>query len=355
MKKKYPLLLLLTLVSATPLFSQSSGPSNKQKVEQVVAKHLESIGTEQARASIKTRIIAGSSQVIFRTTPVGQAYGRGVLASDGEKSLIGMSFNSPVYPREEFGFNGKSFIAAFVTPGVRSSLGSFLMNHSILFKQGLMGGTLSSAWFLLDASSRNPELEYVGLKKVGERQAHEIKYVARGASELQISLFFDEVTFQHVRTEYRRVIAASTGTRAYTNVDERETRYKLVEEFSNFDTEKPLHLPHTYKIHLTVDAQTGTFEAEWVLKLTEFTFNQKIDPNSFSITARGPKRHNQMCDTRLCLKSHQLPDSVPSAIAGGHLVLGRLLSQTVLITRTPTFEAKPRLTSNIRHTSSLST
>ena len=308
MKKQCLLLLFLPLFAVTSLFGQSS--TSKQKAEQVVAKHLESIGTEQIRTSIKTRIIAGTSQVIFRTTPVGQAYGRAVLASDGPKSLIGMSFHSPVYPREEFGFNGKSFISAFVTPGVRSSLGSFLMNHNLLFKHGLMGGTLSSAWFLLDTKGRHPDLEYAGLKKIGERPAHEIRYLARGAPELQISIFFDEVTFHHVRTEYRRVIAASTGSRAYSNVDERETRYKLVEEFSSFDIEQQLNLPHTYKIHLTVDAQSGTFEAEWMMKLSQFTFNQKIDPNSFSITARAGDPHSFVPKLELRTSVNQMFDTL---------------------------------------------
>jgi hypothetical protein len=258
--------------------------TQKLRPKDVVAKHLESIGTEKARSAITTRIIAGTSHVIFRTTPVGQASGRAVLASDGVKSLIGMSFRSPVYPREEFGFNGNSFIAAFVTPGVRSSLGSFLMNHDVVFKQGLMGGTLSSAWSLLKITDRNANLEYGGVKKIDNRGLHELRYLPRGGSDLQISLFFDEKTFEHVRTEYRRIIAAGTGDRSYANVVERESRYKMVEEFSDFKVEEQLNLPHTYRIHLTVDVQTGTFAAEWLIKLTQFTFNQKIDPNSFGIS-----------------------------------------------------------------------
>ena len=68
------------------------------------------------------------------------------------------------------------------------------------------------------------------------------------------------------------------------NVQERETRYYMVEEFSLFKREGDLTLPHIYKITLSVDAQNGTFLAEWVIKLTQFEFNQKIDPNSFSIS-----------------------------------------------------------------------
>ena len=273
------LVALLVLCSA----SQHSSATDKIKPEDLVAKHLESIGTKASRSSVTTRIIAGTSQVIFRTPPPGQATGRAVMASEGNKSLIGMSFQSPVYPREELGFNGNSFIAAYVTPGIRSSLGGFLMTHDLIFKQGLMGGTLSSAWPLLDLNARGPQLEYAGTRKVGNRTLHELKYLPRGGSDLQIKLFFDQETFTHVRTEYERVIAAPTGDRAYANVQEREVRYKMVEEFSDFKKEGELTLPHTYKINLAVDSQNGTFLADWMITLTQFSFNQKIDPRSFSI------------------------------------------------------------------------
>ena len=259
--------------------------ADKLKPAEVIAKHLNSIGTEKARQAVKTRIIAGTAQVVFRTAPVGQTYGRAVLASEGLKNLIGMSFYSPVYPREQFGFNGSNFIAAFVTPGVRSSLGSFLMNHDLIFKEGLMGGALSTAWPLLDLTTREAKLEYAGLKKIGYRPAHELKYQPPRTGDLQISIFFDEDTFEHFRTEYRLVMAAPMGNRSYSNVQERESRYALIEEFSRFNFEQELNLPHLYKIHFSADTQSGTFEAEWELKLTEFTFNQRIDPNSFTIAS----------------------------------------------------------------------
>src|SRR6266498_4818067 len=210
----------LAMVLVAHSFANPPLPAtDKMTPEELVARHLESIGTAKARASVTSRIIAGNSLVIFRSPPPGQATGRAVLASEGPKSLIGMSFPSPVYPREQLGFNGNSFMAAFVTPGVRSSLGSFLMTHALIFKQGLMGGTLSTAWPLLDLAARNPRLEYTGLKKVDNRTLHELKYLARGGSDLQVSLFFD-ATYRHVRTEFFFVSAAPTGERAYTNIEE---------------------------------------------------------------------------------------------------------------------------------------
>ncbi|HEY2971585.1 MAG TPA: hypothetical protein VGJ48_03660 [Pyrinomonadaceae bacterium] len=276
---------LAVVLAVLSIVNPSLSASDKMTPEELVARHLESIGTAKARASVTSRIIAGNSLVIFRTPPPGQATGRAVLASEGPKSLIGMSFPSPVYPREQLGFNGNSFMAAFVTPGVRSSLGSFLMTHSLVFKQGLMGGTLSSAWPLLNLSAHNPHLEYAGIKKIDNQMLHELKYLPRGGSDLQISLFFNQETFQHVRAEYNRVIAAPTGDRGFLSARGRESRYKMVEEFSEFKQEGGLTLPHTYKIKLTVDTESGAFLAEWEITLTQFTFNERLDPNSFSIGA----------------------------------------------------------------------
>ncbi len=277
---------LLTVAFALLFAFSPKSSAQKLKPEDVVARHLESIGSAKERAAVTTRIISGTSHVIFRTTPPGQATGRAVLASEGIKNLIGMSFPSPVYPREELGFNGNSFIAAYVTPGARSSLGSFLMTHDLIFKDGLMGGTLSSAWPLLDLTTRGAQLEYAGTRKVDNRTLHELKYLPHKGSDLKISLFFDQQSFQHVRTEYERVIAAPTGDRSYGASVARETRYKMVEEFSEFRKEGGLTLPHIYRIKLAIDTPSGTFLADWTITLTQFAFNQPIDPNSFSIISK---------------------------------------------------------------------
>jgi hypothetical protein len=264
--------------------STNSPPAtDKIKIDDLLARHLQSIGPEKNRTS--SRIIAGTSQVIFRTAPSGQAIGKAVLASDGLKALIGMSFPSPIYPREQLSFDGTTFTAAFATPGNRSVLGNFLMVNEIIFKQGLMGGTLSSAWPLLDLSTRKAQLEYVGTKKIDDRVLHEVKYVSRGTTDVKITLYFSEDKFEHVRTEYERVVPAPMGDRSYTNVEAREGRYKMVEEFSLFKPENGLNLPHIYTIKLSVDTVNGTFLADWTIKLTNFEFNQKIDPSAFRIAS----------------------------------------------------------------------
>jgi len=266
----------------------SARPVNAQKLtaEDLIARHLEAIANEKERAAISTRIISGTAQVIFRTAPVGQAIGKAVLASENTKQLFGMSFPSPVYPREQLAFNGAHFGAAFATPGTRSILGNFLVTNEAIFREGLMCGILSAGWPLLQDTKRQPDIAYVGTKRIDGRLLHELRYTPRGKSDLKISLYFEPETFRHVRTEYERTVPAPMGRVEYSNVQEREGRYQMVEEYSLFKPEGGLNLPHIYTIKLSIDTINGTFLGEWTIKLTNFEFNQKIDPSAFEISPR---------------------------------------------------------------------
>jgi len=65
---------------------------------------------------------------------------------------------------------------------------------------------------------------------------------------------------------------------------QRESRYKMVEEFSNFSKEGGLTLPHAYLIRFDLDAPGGTsFRAEWKFGLAQFAYNQPIDPGTFVV------------------------------------------------------------------------
>lgn len=253
--------------------------------EDVVAKHLESIGTVEARRAVRNLVASGTVVFNIRSGGKGQAGGASLVASEGEMNLLKMVFqSSPTYPHELLSYDGKEFGAVHIRPGARSPLGEFLMSHDAVFKQGLIGGTLSTAWPLLNLSARNPKLDYEGTKKIGDRQAHELRYAPRKGTEMKIKLFFDAETFQHLRTEYERTIAASLGGRISTSgasASRNEIRYKLVEDFSNFKKEGGLTLPHTYKLTLNIQGPIIVLQ-DWTCDLTEFAFNQRLNPKDFT-------------------------------------------------------------------------
>jgi hypothetical protein len=257
------------------------------KAEDVVAKHLESIGSEAARSGVQSRVIAGTSRATFKArNSSGAIDGRVVIASENMKVLFGMGFDAPNYPGEKFGFDGKKFTVGHLTPGVRSALGNFALTHSELFKEGLIGGTLSSAWPLLNFTERKAKLEYAGTDKINNQPVHKLKYYPNKGSDLQISLYFDANTFRHVRTQYDRVVGARLGSGGVdSSASQRETRYRITEDFSDYKQEGKLNLPHSYKLQLEIEKTGGSSLDKWEMTLSQFAFNEEIDEKSFNVEA----------------------------------------------------------------------
>ncbi|HEX8147991.1 MAG TPA: hypothetical protein VF591_12495 [Pyrinomonadaceae bacterium] len=279
-------LLTLSLLASSPNAPAASNARDKEKMtaEQVVARHLEAVGAPETRASITARVITGVVVANFRAPSVGQVPGRAVFFSQGAKHAVGMVFDGVAnYPHDKIGFDGEDVSTSYVLPGRRSTLGEFLMTNKSVIKQGLLGGALSQAWPLLDLASKKPKLEYGGLKKVGERPAHALKYLARGGSDLNVTLFFDAETFQHLRTEYTRSLSSQMGTNPNNSARQIESRYRMVEDFADFRKEGGLTLPHQYKLGLEITLPGGSYRMEWDFALSNFAYNQPIDPKSFDV------------------------------------------------------------------------
>ncbi|MEP6706861.1 MAG: hypothetical protein ABJC05_05050 [Pyrinomonadaceae bacterium] len=284
------ILVWLGAFGAIHLFIFSAGADEKLKPEQLVARHLESIGSAEARASLHSRLIEGTSLLTVRQGGKGQVEGQVRMASQGNMNLISMGFGAGDYAGETFAFDGEELTTSHFRPGQRSRLAQLLFFNDVIFKEGLIGGTLSASWPLLNIAERNPKLEYAGTKKSGGRQLHMLKYLPHKGSDTKITLFFDSETFQHVRTEYERDIVATSIERIAPRVNlggqgqrARDARIKITEEFSNFKAEKGLTLPHTYKLELSVQSETLPTLTDWVFELINFNFSQTFEAQQFVI------------------------------------------------------------------------
>lgn len=283
------------LLALTAICAINANPDTKLTPAELVAKHLESIGSADARARMNGTRIKGDATVSVKLCGEGVVEGQVLIGSHGSKSLIDMTFDTPAYPYEYMRFDGKDFAVSNFRPGARTCLAQFFVGHDVIFKEGLAGGALSESWALRNLSERNPKLEYAGLKKVGDKQLHALKYNPRKGSDLKIVLYFEPETFRHVRTDYNRVIYASEqrritgGAGQLPSVQSQQAsaaRIEAHEEFSDFKEEAGLSLPHTYKFQLSVQSELRPALIDWTLNLKEFKFDAPLEPSDFTLGNR---------------------------------------------------------------------
>ena len=282
-------IFVICLLALSATFSVAA---QKLAPEEIIAKHLNSIATADVRASTKSLIAVGPGKQKFVSIADAPAEGRIVIASEATKMFLGMNMNSPQYPGQKFIFDGKKYDVAITTTGGRDFLGNFVQDNGPLLKAGIFGGTLSTNWLLANASTEKGKLTAEGTKKIDERETYVLQYAPKGGSDLTIFLYFDAVTFQHVRTEYKRMTSAPQGVMVKSAVGasgdnsgkQMETRISVTEHYTDYRAERGLMLPHGYRIVYSYSGNKGTVECEWNFILTEFGVNQKFYPATFLIS-----------------------------------------------------------------------
>lgn len=288
---KLPLVSTLICALVASAIASSTRPfKEKLTAEEVVAKHLESIGTAEARSAVKSQLILGTTTSTLRLGGSGKIDGNVVLASAGTRNLIGVVYTNLDYPHDKMAFDGKDVTIAELTPGEYSRLGRFFRSNDMPIKEGLLTGTLSSAWPLLDMSTRTAKLKYSGTKKIDGRETYVLKYQPKNDGGLQTSLYFDAETFRHVRTEYdRRQSQLMAGEPGITQ-QQGDALVKLTEDFSDFKTEHGITLPHGYRLQLSLEALKVRYLQDWVFTLTTYVFNRPMADDEFKVSGTISKK-----------------------------------------------------------------
>ena len=181
------------------------------KAEEVIAKHLDSIGSAEKRTASKSLIAVGEITVQSISPKNLPAQGRIVMASAGEKNFFGLNLNSVDYPSEKFSFDGKKAKVGYVRVGQRSLLGNFVLSNGILLQESLLGGTLSTSWALMNTADKKAKFSNDGIKKIDGKEVYVIGYSIKGGGDIDVTLYFDKETFRHVRSEYKRIASAGIG------------------------------------------------------------------------------------------------------------------------------------------------
>jgi hypothetical protein len=265
------------------IFGAASAQEKKLTLEELIAHHLDSIGGAQARSFPKNRVVSGTVKLISRVGTSMTIDGEAAMASSGARLRYSMKFPSPTYTGEQFGFDGSKVLTGHLPSGARSPLSLYLEQQSLMLRDGLLGGTLSTAWPLLRLDQVKPKLEYRGLKKVEGRQLHEVGYRAqKGSSDLKVTLFFDTETFRHVRTLYEFQVPARLGLGPDNSTRLQEDYYQLVEDFDDFRAVDALMIPHKYRLQLNVQTSRGSSVFDWNFNFEQVSHNQPLDEQIFS-------------------------------------------------------------------------
>jgi hypothetical protein len=252
------------------------------KADEIIAKHVQSLGKPGMLSGLTTLIAAGPSE-FTSVNPAVKGGGKAMVVSDPGNLYFIIKLNSKEYPFEKIGmFKGKVEIP-LVNNGARGLLGAFLMEHSKVVSDGLFGGVMSHRWPFLTADSRISQLRKVGDKKVGGKAAYVLEYLpsGSGSGEFSVRLFFDAETFRHVRSEYRREIPIKTPTFGQMN-QLADSKLSLTEDFSDFKDVDGVMLPHKYLVSFQANSNAAMFQNTWGINVSNYYFNQKLAPDFFT-------------------------------------------------------------------------
>ena len=289
------------------------GQNKELSATELVAKHLNALGKPEALAKAKTRGVFGDAAVQFIQGGRGQLLdGQFALGSEGRNLGMQLKFNDVNYPGEYFAYNGTETTVGYITPGQKSPIADFIFRYNGLMKEGLLGGTLSVTWPLLNVKERQTEL-VCKQEKVEDRNYYVLEYGSRKSlgGDLKVKLYFDPETFLHVRTEYRvrikndatalpsvkgSALPSSTSglgeNDARTKPDARQARatiqesqadsiYVLLEKFSNFSAVDGVVLPKDYSIEYSAEGSGVSFIARWAVMVKFWKPNMQILPDFF--------------------------------------------------------------------------
>lgn len=271
--------MLTSVLVCVPISAQET----KVTLEELIAHHLDAIGTVQARAAVRNRVVAGPVNLVSRIGTATNMNGQAAMAFSGVKLRYSLRFPSPQYPGEQLGYDGSKILTGSLPGGQRSALSLYLQQQGLPLREGLLGGTVSTAWTMLRLDQLKPRLDYRGLKKIDGRQLYEVGYRAqKGSSDLKVTLFFEAETFRHVRSEYEFKIGARLGNGPNESSKSQEDYYKLVEDFDDFRTADGLTVPRKYRLRLQLQTSRGSNLFDWNIAIDQVLHNQTLDEQIFS-------------------------------------------------------------------------
>jgi hypothetical protein len=261
------------------------GGASSIDIDQLLSRHLESIGKPDARAAAKDRVVQGSASYRILVGGSGKAEGKRGFVSEGHKIRFMAKLPLVDYRGESIAFNGDSVGVAFANANqTRSPFGTFILTQGVIVRDGLLASVLSTSWPLLDINDRRATLTLDGVRRIDGKQLYQIRYEPEKRSEARITLYFDPETFRHVKTLYMTSVGNNVGATILDSSKLQAERSTLEERFSEFKTVDGLTLPTHWTIEFTRELPSGsTSLSEWDIKADQIKHNVGLDPRNFEI------------------------------------------------------------------------
>jgi hypothetical protein len=255
------------------------------KPEDIVAHHLDSIGTAEARAAVRSRAVQGTLRFKVLIGGNGEVVGTWGRVSEQRKSNFVMRFGDGDWRGEQFIFDGdKTSFAAATSSQQLSMFAKFVRSQDFIVKEGLLGGELSTGWALQNFDRSRVKLDYIGLMKVDGRELPGIEYHSKGNTDMTVKLYFEPDTYHHVMTIYSVSMAPNMGSSPTDSVNQREIRYTIEERFSDFQKDNGITLPRHYNLQYTQELQSGSTRLyDWDMTVDKILNNLDLDPGNFRL------------------------------------------------------------------------
>jgi hypothetical protein len=264
-------------------FVCTAAAKDEFQVNEFVNQQLNSIGSAQARDSVKTRVAQGdvTYQVLNLSPQVWQ--GQATLVSEGNKLATLMKFPPTVFITEWFVRDGSRTSIAPVSPGRWTKFGNFVKAHDEILSDGLWAGTLSTGWALAHLDEHPAKLVDQGIKQIDGVNLRRIDYIPKKMSDLDIQLYFEPETFRHVMTVYLLTISARTAPTVNQARNEHESHYRVEERFGEFKSFDNVMLPTSWRVRFTHGTVSGGVMDQFQVNQKKISQNISLDPKNFEI------------------------------------------------------------------------
>ncbi len=239
----------------------------KPTAEELVRMHLAEGLSGVTLPAGQMRDIRGAASVTTPAKAAGVLNGSFRLASSASGSHVTMQFKTPLYEGEAWSTAGEQVEIGYAQPrtSARSAIGIFLWVNKSIVGDGLIGGALNARWPLLDLAGRGAKVSYDGIKKIGGRELHRLRYRARERQgTLDVLIFLEPETYRHIATVYSTSQAQGMGPTPEASSQQKEQVYRLEEWFSDFDRFGTVTLPKTWTLRYE---RSGNTTSEWKYEL----------------------------------------------------------------------------------------